>query len=169
MKSTVGVYETQEKALAAIQQLKAAGFPANQLSLLGHAREEGSTASGEEADPDDFSKQMKIGAVSVGVGAIVGPVLGALAGIGLLAIPGLGVLVGAGALAGAVAGLDVGLVGGGIIGALAIANSKDKHDDYHEHLKEGRYLVVAQGSEEEVAHAREVLQGHDNHLGLDSH
>jgi hypothetical protein len=168
MKSTIGVYQNQEKALAAIQQLKAAGFPANQLSLLGHAREE-TAAGSEEADREDYSKEMKIGAISVGVGAVVGPIVGALAGIGLLAIPGLGLLVGAGALASAVAGLEAGLVGGGIIGALAIAGSSDKHDDYHEHLKEGRYLVVAQGTEDEVAQAREVLHGHDDHLNLDTH
>ena len=39
MKSTIGVYDNHELAVAAIQELKNAGFPANQISLLGHARE----------------------------------------------------------------------------------------------------------------------------------
>ena len=167
MKSTIGVYDNQEKALAAITELKAAGFPANKISLLGHAKEE---ESGASEDDTAYDKPMKIAATGIGIGAVVGPIVGALAGIGLLAIPGLGLLVGAGALAGAVAGLDVGIIGGGIVSALAIAGTSGQHDDkYHGHLKEGRYLVVAQGTPEEVKHASEVLHSHDAHIDLDVH
>ena len=176
MKATIGVYDNQEKAVAAIQELKTAGFPANQISLLGHAKDDEKTVADvetAEAENDDdvvFNKPMKIAAAGVGIGAVVGPVIGVLAGIGLLAIPGLGILVGAGAVAGAIAGLDAGIIGGGIISALAIANVNKHHEDkYHSALQGGRYLVVAQGTEDEVAHAKEVLHEHDQHEGLDVH
>jgi hypothetical protein len=177
MKATIGVYENQLKALAAIQKLKAAGYPEAQISILTHSKadhhpaEEGESQDGEGVDSDDvYNEPMRIAATGVGIGAIVGPVLGALAGVGVLAIPGLGVLVGAGALAGAIAGLDVGIIGGGIISALAIARMNKHHEDlYQEHLQEGRYLVVAHGSEPEIEQAREVLEAHDEHIQLDTH
>ena len=173
MTSTIGVYDDQAAALAAISELKQAGFPANQLSLLGHAKGEASDDETklESLDAEhEFDKPMKIAATGVGIGAVVGPILGALTGLGILAIPGVGFLVGAGALAGAVAGLDAGLIGGGIISALAIARNNKVHEDkYHGHLEAGRYLVVAQGSEEEVKHAHDVLASHDTHTQLDTH
>lgn len=178
MKATIGVYDDQAKAVAAIQELKDAGYPESRISILTrdaetvhHAEDPGESEQGPGVDSDAaFEKPMKIAATGVGIGAVVGPVLGALAGIGVLAIPGLGVLVGAGALAGAVAGLDVGIIGGGIISALAIAQVNKHHEDlYHEHLQAGRFLVVAQGSEEEIDQAREVLAGHDSHIHLEKH
>src|SRR5690606_35335037 len=101
--------------------------PDNQISMLTHSKETeepeepGESEEGEGVDSDDvFTNPMKVAATGVGIGAVVGPILGALAGVGVLAIPCLGILVGAGALAGAIAGLDVGIIGGGIISALAI-------------------------------------------------
>lgn len=176
MRATIGVYEDQTKALAAIQALKSAGFPEKQISVLHRTTAEqpsdpGENAEGTGIDSDDaLQNPMKVAATGVGIGAVVGPVLGALAGVGVLAIPGLGVLVGAGALAGAIAGLDVGIIGGGIISALAIARINKHHEDlYHEHLEAGRYIVIAHGNEAEIAHAREVLNAHDEHVQLDTH
>jgi len=177
MKATIGVYVDQAKALAAIQALKAAGYPENLISMLTHSKEDhhledpGESEEGTGIDSDNvYERPMRIAATGVGIGAVVGPVLGALAGVGMLAIPGLGILVGAGALAGAIAGLDVGIIGGGIISALAIARVNKQHEDlYQEHLQEGRYLVVAHGSESEIEHAREVLHEHDEHVQLDTH
>lgn len=177
MKATIGVYDDQAKALQAIQELKAAGYAESKISMLSntkqehHAEDPGESEEGEGVDSDNvYQKPMKIAATGMGVGAVVGPVLGALAGVGLLAIPGLGILVGAGALAGAIAGLDVGIVGGGIISALAIARVNKHHEElYREHLQKGRYLVVAQGSETEIEHARDVLHEHDEHVQLDIH
>jgi hypothetical protein len=177
MKATIGVYDDQAKAIAAIQELKSAGYPENQISIIAHSKAEhhaedtGENEEGAGIDSDDvYKKPMRIAATGMGIATVVGPVLGALAGVGLLAIPGLGVLVGAGALAGAIAGLDVGIIGGGIISALAIATVNKHHEDlYQEHLQEGHYLVVAQGTESEIEHAREVLHNHDEHVQLDTH
>ena len=172
MTSTIGVYTNQADALAAVQKLKQNGYPANQLSVLGHAPEDQTEEERLEAiDADhEFDKPLKIAATGVGIGAVVGPILGALAGIGILAIPGVGFLVGAGALAGAVAGLDAGLIGGGVISALAIARNNKHHEDrYHDHLQSGRYLVVAQGTEEEVKKAHDVLTAHEGHIELHTH
>ena len=170
MKSTIGVYADQQSALAAIETLKAAGFPATQISLLGHAPEyhDGDIVSDGAAQPDVFERPMKIATRGVGIGAVVGPILGILAGIGLLSIPGLGTIVGAGAIAGGLAGLDAGLIGGGVISALAIA-AGGKGSKYQTHLEEGRYLIIAQGTPDEVKHAHDVLDEHNNNVELDLH
>jgi hypothetical protein len=176
MKATIGVYEDQARAIAAIEELKTAGFPEKQISVLHRSKAEhpvdpGENEQGEGIDSDNaMQNPMKIAATGVGIGAVVGPVLGALAGVGILAIPGLGILVGAGALAGAIAGLDVGIIGGGIISALAIARVNQHHEElYHEHLEAGRYILVAHGSEDQIEHAREILKSHDAHVHLDTH
>jgi hypothetical protein len=177
MKATIGIYETQAKALAAVQALKSGGYPEKQISVLHraqhapHPEEPGEAEQGAGVDSDDvYASRMKVAATGVGIGAIVGPILGALAGVGVLAIPGLGLIVGAGALAGAVAGLDVGLIGGGIISALAIAGMNKHHEEmYREHLEAGRYIVVAHGNEEQIAHARELLEAYGQHLHIESH
>lgn len=128
MKATIGIYETQEKAINAIKALKDGGFSEKKISILHRAsaapdpKDPGEDGQGPGRDSDDvYSKEMKVAATGVGIGAVVGPTLGILAGVGVLAIPGLGIFVGAGAVAGALAGLDVGLIGGGIFSALAIA------------------------------------------------
>ncbi len=175
MKSTIGVYPDHEAAIAAVNALKAAGFPQKHLSIIGHAgtpeqaRAEGINADGTESD-EAFDKPERVAATTVGVTVVAGAILGALTGVGLLAVPGLGFLVGAGALGGVIAGMDVGLVSGGIISALELAGVSKHHEAlYHEHLKEGRYLVIAQGNPEEVNRAHEVLLQHDEHLHLEAH
>lgn len=171
MKSTVGIYDNQEAALAAVKHLKSEGFPANKISLLSQAAED--VEKLEEIEEDDekvYNKPMKIAATGLGVGAIVGPIVGALAGVGLLAIPGLGILVGAGALAGAVAGLDVGIIGGGLLSALAIAGTSKSHEDkYQEVLKKGKTLVILQGTQDEMVKANEILSSYGSHDELVIH
>ncbi len=58
MKATIGVYEDQAKALAAIQELKAAGFPEKGLSILHrstgeHPADPGENEEGPGIDSDN--------------------------------------------------------------------------------------------------------------------
>lgn len=39
----------------------------------------------------------------------------------------------------------------------------------NEQLKEGKLLVIVQGSHKEVHRAREILQGHGTHVELHTH
>ena len=171
MKATIGVYNDHNAAIDAVTALKEDGFPEKQISILGHAKEEGESDDAPGVDSDEvWNRPAKVAATTVGISAVVGPIIGVLAGIGVLAIPGLGILVGAGALAGAITGLEAGLVGGGIISALRIAGMNKHHEDlYHEHLRQGKFIVVASGNDAEIAHAKEVLHAHDEHLHLDTH
>ena len=49
------------------------------------------------------------------IGSIIGPTLGVMTGLGIFTIPGFGLLYGAGAIIGAIAEFDLGLVSGGLI------------------------------------------------------
>lgn len=162
MKSTIGVYDSHTKALDAVNELVNSGYPSKQLSLIGKAEliDDHLHVRSHEA--------LKEAPVSIGV--VTGLILGILAGAGIFAIPGLGFLVGAGAVVGGIAGFDFGLVGGGIISLLAtLGIKKDQAVKYHEHLKVNRFLVIAQGSEDEVKHALSILQAHGQHSELNSH
>lgn len=162
MQSTIGVYNSHKTALEAVSELVNAGFPAKQLSLIGKV----------ELIEDHLhvkSNEMLIDA-PVSVGVVSGSILGILAGAGIFAIPGLGFLMGAGAIIGAIAGFDFGIVGGGIVSLLlTLGVNKDHAVKYHEHLKVNRFLVIAQGDEEEVKKAKMILDTHGKHHELASH
>jgi hypothetical protein len=162
MKTTIGIYETHKKALKAVKELMESGFPVNKLSLIGKA----------EIIDDEIKVRPNeiVEEAPVSIGIVLGPVLGVLTGVGLFAIPGFGFLFGAGALVGAFAGFDLGLVGGGTISLLTTLGMKRAYAiKYHEHLKQNRFMVIAQGEKDEVQKAKEILDGYGNQMDLKCH
>ncbi len=160
MKSVVGVYESHEKAVQAIKALKEAGFPTKKISLLSKA--------------DIINNHIRVKAdhkaekAEVSLGLAGGITIGILTGIGVFAIPGLGFLFGAGAIVGAFAGFDMGIIGGGIVAILTgIGISETIAKKYEKHLNEGKFLVFAQGGEQEVEKAQQVLHTNGMHMELD--
>jgi len=153
MNTTVGVYDTHEKAIEAVEKLKRAGFPVQQVSLIGKA-----------VVIDDLMRvknNRKIKNAPAIIGAILGPLLGILTGLKLFAIPGLGFLFGIGAILGALAGFSLGIVGGGILSLIAILVIKSRSVlKYHEHIEEKGFQVIAHGNNEEVNKAKEILDSH---------
>ncbi|MEZ5015032.1 MAG: hypothetical protein R2794_12140 [Chitinophagales bacterium] len=165
MKTTaIGVYTTHDKAVEAAKILKTHGFSDKQVSILWHKK---------EIDEEYHQQEKKITtteAAEIGTTISIGGVLGVLTGIGVFAIPGLGFLYGAGALIGAVAGADFGIVAGGIIGALSISGVKRHHEEkYDADLRAGKYLVLVQGGKEEVQQAKSLLDAHGEHAGFEVH
>ena len=163
-RTTVGVYENHEKAMIAAGELKENGFTESQLSVIW---------SKEKLD-DEFEKQSRkittIVASEIGAGVSIGTVLGILTGVDVIAIPGLGLLYGAGAIVGAIAGIDFGLIGGGLLSALSISGIKrEHHEKYDTHLREGKYLLLVQGETEEMERAQKILLAHGQHNELAIH
>ncbi len=98
---------------------------------------------------------------------MIGTTVGVLTGIGLFAIPGLGVLFGAGAIIGALAGLQAGVIAGGATTMLIELGVKEDHITYEQHISEGNFLMFIDGSEDEIAKAEMVIEG--KHLGIARH
>ena len=168
MKTTIGVYPTHQEAVEAVSALHAAGFAKKQVSILGKVQHQDGVPAGETEVSQE--KMARVAGAEVGISALAGSTLGLLTGIGVFAIPGLGFLFGAGALVGAIAGFDIGLIGGGIISALTLPNLEpDVAKQYDEDIRGGRFLVIVQGNQEEVDHARDLLSEHGKHSSLHMH
>ncbi|PWA09119.1 hypothetical protein [Flavobacterium laiguense] len=159
MESQIAIYDTHEKAVNAIKELSAQGFSMENVSLLGKA---------EVIEDHIHIKSLdtiKEAPAIVGMGA--GTLIGLLSGIGVFTIPGFGFLYGAGALVGIIAGFDLGIVAGGVISLLTFAGIKeDKVVKCHEHLKEGKFMVIVNGSKEEIQRAKHILHTEGNHIGF---
>lgn len=164
MNATIGIYDNHDLAVEAVKELKDGGFPVSQLSIMG-------LMETEVVDNQmHVMPKSSIKAAPLGVGTVLGTTVGILTGVGLFAIPGVGVLYGAGALIGAIAGFDLGLVGGGIASALASVGVKDENTKkYHDALAAGKFLVLVHGHEADVNKAKDILHAHGTHDELGSH
>ena len=153
MNATIGIYDNHELAVAAVQRLKDADYPVSHLSIMGKAETEGIDSEMH------ITPKSPIKTAGLGAGTVVGTALGILTGVGIFAIPGLGFLYGAGALVGAIAGFDFGLLGGGIATVLAtVGITDDNAKKYHDALEQGKFIVIADGTEEDVKKASQLLQ-----------
>jgi uncharacterized membrane protein len=158
MKSTIGVYDTHEKAESALKELKDSGFPAKHLSIIGKANLRNNHVH--------INSNNNIEEAEVSIGVVAGSVLGLLTGIGVFVIPGLGFLYGAGALIGAFAGFDFGVIAGGFVSVLTgIGITEANAIIFEKHLNEGKFIVFAQGNDEQIAHAEKVM--HTQGLSLE--
>lgn len=164
MNATIGIYDNHDQAVEAIKKLKDSGYPVAQLSIVGLAEEEVAD------DKMHLIEKNPIKAGGLGAGTLIGTALGVLTGVGVFAIPGLGFLYGAGALVGAIAGFDFGLIGGGIASALRTVGVKDETTQkYHDALTAGKFLVIAHGSDQEVNRAKDLLHEHGTHQDITVH
>ena len=164
MNATIGIYDNHDMAIEAIQELKDSGYPVSQLSIMGKAETE---VVDEEMQ---VSPEYPLKLAGLGAGTVLGTTLGILAGVGIFAIPGMGFLYGAGAIVGAIAGFDFGLIGGGIASALATVGVKDENlKKYHDALEQGKFIVIAHGNEADVNKAKDILHEHGTHKDIAVH
>jgi len=160
MKSIIGVYQTHQNAVDAINLLKKADLPEKNISLLAKADMVDNHITVKSSDTPEKAE--------VSIGLVAGSVLGVLTGVGILAIPGLGFLFGAGALVGAFAGFDLGIIGGGLAAILtSLGMNEVLSARYDKHLNEGKFLVFMQGSDEDLEKAHGILNTSGLHLELD--
>ena len=169
MKTTIGVYDSHEKAIKAIEKIKEGGFPVKQISLITKAEDTSEHIHVKSIKKAEESGE-KAEEIEACIGVIAGPILGVLTGLGLFAIPGFGFVFGAGAVVGAMAGFDFGLVGGGVVSILTMIGVNIAHSTkYQNHLTQGRFLVIVQGTDQEINMAKEILENLGEHIELNVH
>ncbi len=159
----IGVFPHHREATQALQELKNSGFPMDTVSLIAKDAEHQQNIAGipvQEKVGDKADEGARVGAIS---GGTVGGLTGLLIGLGTLAIPGIGPVMLAGATATALAttlvGAGIGTVAGGLIGGLiGLGIPEERARVYHERVERGEYLIIIDGTDEEIAKGQAILQ-----------
>jgi hypothetical protein len=160
-KNGLGLFPNRQQTESALSQLKAIGFPIDSVSVVvDHPKSEDAgledlTEASVQSE-EDFSTHRAIDRFEHGalVSGALGTVSGGIIAAGLIALSG-----GAGLLVGMAAGAFYGAVSGGLIGSAigaGISDEQEKH--YHDQLMKGYYLIVIQGTDDEISQAESVLK-----------
>jgi hypothetical protein len=166
-KRAVGVFSNHEEAENALNELRDNGFAMNQVSViakdserLNQSQQIGETKVLEMTKSTHIDQGAKTG---LEAGGAVGGLTGLLVGLGTLAIPGVGPIMLAGAAATAIvttlAGSFIGAAVGGLIGGLiGLGIPEERAKVYHDYVVSGDYLVIVDGTVEEVFRAETILK-----------
>ncbi len=152
----VAVYDDHVQAEQAVDQLKRAGFDMKKLSIVGK---------------DYHSEENVVGYYNTGdrmkhwgkMGAFWGGIWGLLFGAAFFFVPGIGpVLVAGPVVAWIVAALEGAVVVGGLsaigAGLYSIGIPKDSVLRYEVALKADKFLLIAHGTADDVAKAKEIIE-----------
>lgn len=153
-KSVFCITTSRDQADRIVDQLKAANFSNNDISVLFPDKD-----STRDFAHEKNTKAPEGAVAGASTGGVVGGALGWIAGIGALAIPGVGPFIAAGpilaALSGAAVGAAVGGIAGGLIG-LGIPELEAKR--YEGKVKAGNLLLsVHTESSEEITRAKDIF------------
>lgn len=145
-KHLVGVYDTENEAIQAVQDLKRQGYAAEEISVIGKNNEQVDEIN--DATGTKTEEGLVAGAAT---GGALGGLVGLLAGVGALAIPGIGPFIAAGPIAATLTGAAVGAGAGGLAGALiGMGLPEEEADRYEGYVNEGKILVVVERRENRV-------------------
>ncbi|MBT2693950.1 general stress protein [Bacillus sp. ISL-55] len=145
-KHLVGVYDNEQDAIQAVEDLKRQGYATDDISVI--SKNEDEVHDVNEATGTKTEEGLAAGAAT---GGVLGGLTGLLAGIGALAIPGIGPIVAAGPIAATLTGAAVGAGAGGLAGALiGMGIPEDEAERYEGYVKEGKILVVVERDENRV-------------------
>ena len=154
--AVIGVFETHIQAEQAIRSLETSGFPMRRLSIIGKGYH-------TEERPTGFYSLGDRVKTWGSVGLFWGSLWGLLFGAAFFWIPGIGPIAAAGPfvhlLVSAVEGAVV--VGGmSALGAALVSLGLPKKDviKYERQIKADRYLIIAHGTSDEVARARDLME-----------
>jgi hypothetical protein len=146
---------TEAQAIRIADQLKAAGFAHNDISVLFP-----DTAGTRDFAHEQHTKAPDGAAAGAGTGGVLGGTLGWLVGIGALAIPGLGPFIAAGPIMAALSGAAAGAALGGLTGALiGLGIPEYEAKRYEGKVKEGNLLISVHTEDStERARARQIFE-----------
>ncbi len=166
-KRAIGVFPYRRDAEAAITELKDSGFPLSNVSVIAKDADHNNPIAGVNTTPGVGNKADEGAKAGAATGGALGGLGGLLVGLGTLAIPGVGPIVLGGAAATAIAtaisGGAIGAAAGGIVGALAgLGIPEERARVYNDRLTRGHYLVIVDGTEDEIRRAEAIL----NHRGI---
>ena len=154
-KAVFCIASSEPQANRIIDDLKAAGFAANDISVLFPDK-----TSTKNFAHEKNTKAPEGAAAGAGTGAALGGTLGWLAGIGALAIPGLGPFIAAGPIMAALSGAAIGGTVGGLTGALVgLGIPELEAKRYEGKIREGNILIsVHTENSDEVRRVKQIFE-----------
>jgi len=136
-KAVICIAKSEEQATRIVDDLKAAGFSNNDVSVLLPDR-----AGSRDFAHEHHTKAPEGAATGAVAGGVAAGVLGWLVGIGSLAIPGVGPLIAAGPIMAALGGVAAGGAVGGLAGALVgFGIPEYEAKQYEGKIKNGNILI----------------------------
>jgi hypothetical protein len=162
------LFRDPASAQGAIEDLKDAGFPADQIGVAMRDR----TAEGALVEDTGTAAAASATTGALG-GGLLGGLVGFLVGVGALAIPGIGPVVAGGVLAStfgiaggtALAGAGIGAAAGGLVGALVglgIPEEEARH--FERGIQAGNTLVTVHAPGR-IGDALSILEQHGGDTG----
>jgi hypothetical protein len=153
--AVIATYDDHSAAEGAIKELQKSGFDIKKLSVVGKDYHTDEQVVGYYNAGDRMKYWGKLG-------AFWGGFWGLLFGAAFFWVPAIGpVLVGGPLVAAIIAGLQDALVVGGLsaigAGLYSIGIPRDSVVIYETAIKAGQYLVVAHGTSDEAAKAKDIL------------
>jgi hypothetical protein len=136
-KAVIAIAKSEDQAVRIVEQLKAASFSNNDVSVLLPDR-----AGSRDFAHEHNTKAPEGAATGAVVGGLAAGALGWLVGIGSLAIPGVGPLIAAGPIMAALSGAAAGGAVGGLAGALVgLGIPEYEAKQYEGKVKNGNILI----------------------------
>jgi hypothetical protein len=166
-KRAVGVFARRQAAEEALNELKDSGFSMEKVSIIGKDVDQG-----EQLANAEMTSHIGDENVNTGTGVVADTLTAStwgsvLVGLSSLALPGLGAVLAAGSLGVALATS----IGGVAVGAAATHNvvmaladlgiPEERARHYSDRLHVGNYLVIVEGTDEEIHRAEAVLRKHN--------
>jgi len=154
-KAVFGIAKDESQAIRIADNLKAAGFSENDVSVLLPDK-----AGTRDFAHEQHTKAPEGAATGAGAGAVLGGALGWMVAIGSLAIPGLGPFLAAGPIMAALAGAAGGAAAGGLTGALVgMGIPEYEAKRYEGKVKDGNILLsVHTEDSDERDRAKQILE-----------
>jgi uncharacterized membrane protein len=153
-RKVVGVFDTEQEAVSAIEGLKNQGYTSEEISVI--AKDKNDLAYVADETGTKAPEGLAAGATT---GGVLGGLTGLLVGIGALAIPGIGPILAAGPIAATLTGAAVGAGAGGLVGGLiGMGIPEDEAERYNSFVKEGHILVLVDSDAERDQHAYETFR-----------
>jgi len=154
--AVVGVFRTKQQAQKAIEELRQAGFKANQIGVVARDKK---LAKELKASEETYAEE------GAAAGAATGLAVGGLWGLGIAAglLTPIGPVIAGGTLAGILASAATGAAVAGLAGFLiGLGVPEEDTRFYEKEVKAGRILVTVKAGAK-AAEAREILQRNEGY------
>jgi hypothetical protein len=164
-KRSIGLFYSQDEAEAALRALKKGHFDMNRVNVIAKNANQVTDSENVDVGYNEGNNAAEGAGAGATSGAVLGGIGGLLLGLGTLAIPGVGPIIVAGeaatTIATTLAGAGIGAAAGGIVGGLVgLGIPEEKAKIYSDRVSSGSYLVMVNGSDDDIRRAEEIL--HNN-------